>query len=47
MKRELLTWFEQTHGSLCLRIDHATAWSDKLKTEILAAAEEFFSQRAQ
>ena len=47
VKRDLLTWFEQTHGSLCLRIDHATAWSDKLKTEILAAAEEFFSQRAQ
>ena len=42
VKRDLLTWFEQTHGSLCLRIDHATAWSDKLKTEILAAAEEFF-----
>ena len=47
VKRDLLTWFEQTHGSLCLRIDHATAWSDKLKTEILAAAEEYFSQRAQ
>ncbi len=42
MRQELLAWFEQNHGSLCLRIDHATAWSDKLKTQILEVAREYF-----
>ena len=45
VKRELLAWFEQNHGSLCLRIDHATDWSDKLKDEILVTAREFFANR--
>ena len=44
VRAELLAWFEQTHASLCLRIDHASAWSDKLKDEILTAAEEFFDE---
>ena len=47
VKRELLDWFDANHGSLCLRIDHASAWSDKLKDEILAAAGEFFKERKQ
>ena len=45
VRAELLQWFDQTHGSLCLRIDHATEWSDKLRDEILAAANEFFQAR--
>jgi len=45
VKRELLAWFELNHGSLCLQIDHATAWSDSLKTKILAAAEGFFNSK--
>ena len=47
VRRELLDWFDQTHRPLCLRIDHASAWSDKLRDAILDAAKEFFAQRAQ
>ncbi len=46
VKREMLDWFDANHSSLCLRIDHTTAWSDKLKEQILAAAREFFAARA-
>ena len=45
VKRELLDWFAQTQASLCLRIDHATAYSEALKQSILAAAKEFFQSK--
>ncbi len=45
VKREMLDWFDANRSSLCLRIDHATAWSDRIKADVLDAAEEFFAQR--
>ena len=45
VRRQLLDWFEQTHMSLCLRIDHASKYSDQLRDAILAAAKEFFASK--
>ena len=45
VRRELLDWFAANRASLCLRIEHASGWSDKLKDEILDAAKEFFAAR--
>ncbi len=45
VRRELLSWFEANRSSLCLRIDHTSVWSDKLKNDILSGAKKFFEER--
>ncbi len=46
VRRELLDWFAESRANLCLRIEHTAKWSDQLKNAILAAAKDFFAQRA-
>ena len=40
--KELLAYFNESHTSLCLQIDHDPVWSEELKARILEAAELFF-----
>ncbi len=40
--KELLAYFNDSHTSLCLQIDHDPVWSEELKARILEAAELFF-----
>ena len=46
VRREMLDWFAESRANLCLRIEHTAKWSDQLKNAILAAAKDFFAQRA-
>ena len=45
VRREMLDWFAENRSSLCLRIDHASKWSEELKDAIVAAGKEFFEGR--
>ena len=45
VRREMLDWFAANRSNLCLRIEHAAAFSPELKEAVLAGAKEFFAQR--
>ena len=45
VRREMLDWFAANRSTLCLRIEHAAAFSPELKEAVLAGAKEFFAQR--
>ncbi|MGN1047673.1 MAG: F0F1 ATP synthase subunit alpha [Eubacteriales bacterium] len=42
-QRELLRYFEEKHGTLCLKIDHDKVMTDELRADILDAAKCFLS----
>ena len=44
VKREMLDWFEQEHGSLCLKIEQSREYTDKLKNSILGVAAKFMKK---
>ncbi len=43
-QKELLFFFEQKYSPLCLRIQNGEKYSDKIKSEILKAANRFFAK---
>ena len=42
---EMMQYFENYHSSICRQIEHGKTYSDKLRNDILNAAEKFFSER--